>query len=277
MATPVAMPAIRDIAMALPGRALAARLYRPVEDETARLPVLIYFHGGGWVLGDLNSHDGVCRRLAHESGCAVVSVDYRLAPEHPFPAAFDDAIAAAGWVAAHADALGVDADRLALGGDSAGGNLAAAACLALRDAGGPKVSYQLLIYPATDFAMDTASHRDFGEGFLLDAGFQHWCHRHYLGDSGSRSDWRVSPLRAQSVAGLPPAFVLTASHDPLRDEGEAYAQRLVEAGCCVTLWRASGQIHAFLPMDGVMTAVPAVARRLGAHLALGLAAAAPAD
>ncbi|MGM0583892.1 MAG: alpha/beta hydrolase [Pseudomonadota bacterium] len=267
---PVSLPVVRDISLDGPAGPIPARLYRPRPENGEALPALVFFHGGGWVLGGLDSHDGLCRRLASASGCAVVAVDYRLAPEHRFPAAFEDALAATRAVTADAAGLGVDPARLAVGGDSAGGNLAAAVCLALRG-DEPRLRYQMLIYPAVDFAMDTESQRLFAEGHFLTAALQRWFHAHYLGEEGDREDWRASPLRADSVAGLPPAFVLTASHDPLRDEGEAWAARLVAEGGRATTWRVPGQIHGFLPLDGAMRVSAQVAELLGRHLALELA------
>ena len=260
---------VDDITVDLPGRVLKARLYRPDAADGSLLPALVYFHGGGWVFGTLDTHDGICRRLADGSRCAVLSLDYRLAPEHPFPAAVDDAIDTVGWLGRKGRDFGLDADRIALGGDSAGGNLAAVASLALRGADGPRPRYQVLIYPAVDFSMTQASHRQFGKGFLLDTSFQRWCHDLYV-NGADRGDWRISPLLADDVAGVPPAFVLTASHDPLRDEGEAYAARLVEAGIPVTLHRVPGQVHAFMAMGGVMRVAVPTARLLARHLALAL-------
>ena len=245
---PVPVAEVRDLTAAGPHGPIPLRLYRPAAAPPTASPVLVFFHGGGWVIGDLETHDGVCRHLAERSGCVVIAVDYRLAPEHKFPAALDDAFAAANWVAARADALGLDPMRLAVGGDSAGGTLAAACCLLAREAGGsPAIAYQMLLYPATDFAMDTPSHRQFAEGHLLTLDSMVWFRDLYLNGPSDMEDWRASPLRAGSLAGLPPAFVLTASHDPLRDEGERYARRLIEAGTPVTVWRAPGQIHGFLP------------------------------
>jgi len=267
---PIPLPAIRDLALAGPAGSVPARLYRPRPEAEGPLPALVFLHGGGWVLGDLDSHDGLCRRLAAASGCAVVAVDYRLAPEHRFPAAFEDALAATRAVAVAAPELGVDPERLAVGGDSAGGNLAAAVCLALREAPGPRLRFQLLIYPALDFAMGTESQRMFAEGHFLTAALQRWFRGHYLGEAGPLGDWRASPLRASSLAGLPPAFVLTASHDPLRDEGEAYGARLAAEGGVATLWRVPGQIHGFLPLDRAIRAAPGVVEVLGRHLASNL-------
>ncbi|WP_207791991.1 alpha/beta hydrolase [Siccirubricoccus phaeus] len=269
---PVAVAEVRDLTCPGPHGPIPLRLYRPAAAPARDAPVLVYAHGGGWVFGNLESHDGLCRHLAEGSGCVVVAVDYRLAPEHRFPAAFDDALAATRWVAAEAEALGVDPARLAVGGDSAGGNLMAAVCLHARDHGGPAIAYQMLLYPVTDLAMDTPSHRRFGEGHSLTTAAMRWFAGLYLGPTES-TDWRVAPLRAASLAGLPPAFVLTASHDPLRDEGEAYGRRLAEeAGVPVTLWRAPGQLHGFLPMGKLLRAADPALDRLAAALRLALSA-----
>jgi len=249
---PLAVAETRDLSAPRPGGTVPLRLYRP-DGATAgeSLPVLIYFHGGGWVLGDIDSHDGVCRHLAARSGCAVVSVDYRMGPEHKFPAAVDDAVAATRWIAGNAAELGIDPARLAVAGDSAGGNLAAVVTLHERDAGGVAVGAQMLFYPATDFAMDTESHRLFGEGHLLTHAAMRWFQAQYL-TAGDEADWRASPLRADDLAGLPTAYVITAGFDPLRDEGETYARRLVEAGVPVTTRRYTGQIHGFLTMGRII-------------------------
>ena len=188
-------------------------------------PCLVFYHGGGWVIGDLDSHDVVCRKLAHEGELIVIAIDYRLAPEHKFPAAVDDAITAVKWIAANAKQLGIDAARLMVGGDSAGGNLAAVVALAARDGDGPKLAGQVLIYPATDFAMKHPSHSEPETSILLTHSVIKWFCNHYLGDADI-NDWRASPARAKTLAGLPPAYVLTAGGDPLRDEGDEYAARL---------------------------------------------------
>lgn len=249
---PMAVAAVGDAqAPGLHGP-IGLRTYRPDGPAPAeRLPVLIYFHGGGWVLGDLDSHDTVCRHLAARSGCAVVSVDYRMGPEHKFPAAVDDALSATRWVVDHAATLFVDPGRIAVAGDSAGGNLAAVVCLHARDNAGPTIGAQMLFYPATDFAMDTASHTLFGEGHLLTHSAMRWFQKQYLA-SGDEVDWRASPLKAETLERLPQAYVVTAGYDPLRDEGEAYARRLVEAGVPVTTRRYTGQIHGFLTMGKVI-------------------------
>jgi acetyl esterase len=225
------------------------RLYRPKDvSAAAPLPALVYFHGGGWVIGDLDTHDVLCRQLTAGAGIAVVAVDYRLAPEHKFPAAADDAWTATRWVAAHAGELGVDAARLAVGGDSAGGNLAAAVSLMARDQGAPALAMQVLLYPVTDVAAEAQSYTDFADGFMLTRDSMRWFIAHYLNDGRDATDWRVSPLRAPSLAGVAPALVVTAGFDPLRDEGDAYARKLREAGVRVDAVCYGGMIHGFAPM-----------------------------
>ncbi|HSE95538.1 MAG TPA: alpha/beta hydrolase [Methylomirabilota bacterium] len=228
------------------GGTIAMRLYRPA--GRAPFPALVFYHGGGWVIGDLDTHDGLCRALTNAAGCVVASVDYRLAPEHRFPTAAEDAHAAAAWLARHAPELGVDARRIAVGGDSAGGNLAAVVALMARDRGGPALAFQLLVYPVTDRDLDTPSYRENAEGYLLTREAMRWFWDHYLGDTGTGHHPYASPLRAERLTGLPPALVQTAGFDPLRDEGEAYATRLRAAGVPVTLTRYPGMIHGFLRM-----------------------------
>jgi acetyl esterase len=226
------------------------RVYTPEADGP--LAVLVYFHGGGWVVGDLDSHDGVCRALTHAANCLVVAVDYRLAPEHKFPAATEDAYAATQWVAEHASGLGGDPSRLAVGGDSAGGNLAAVVALMARDRHGPRLAYQLLIYPVTDTACDTVSWQDHGQGYLLTREMMRWFQTHYLRDASDGENPYAAPLRARDLQGLPPALVITAEFDPLRDEGEAYAAHLRSAGVPTTLKRYDGMIHGFFNMGAVL-------------------------
>ena len=229
------------------------RLYRPLgtmPDQT--LPALVYYHGGGWVIGDLDTHDTLCRELANHSGCAVVSVDYRLAPEHRFPAAVDDAIAAARWVHREAAALKIDPARIAVGGDSAGGNLAAVVALDARDRGGLPLAYQLLIYPATDQHRNAPSHRTNGQGYLLTSDTMAYFTGHYIPEPAGYADWRASPLLHADHAGLPPALVLTAGYDPLRDEGLAYAHKLSASGGRATHISFERQIHGFILMGRVL-------------------------
>jgi acetyl esterase len=244
-AEPLAIPA--------PHGAIPARIYTPktLRKKDGLAPCLVFFHGGGWVIGNLETHDVVCRKLAHESELIVISVDYRLAPEHKFPAAVDDAILATKWIAANAKQHGIDASRLIVGGDSAGGNLAAVVALAARDGGGPKIAAQLLIYPATEFARKHPSHREPETSILLTHSVIGWFMNHYLGDADI-SDWRASPARAKSLTDLPPAYVLTAGADPLRDEGDEYAARLKEAGVPVTYKHFPGQFHGFFTMGKLL-------------------------
>ncbi|MFZ4650744.1 MAG: alpha/beta hydrolase [Rubrivivax sp.] len=247
---PPAMAEVRE----LRAGEVPLRLYRPAGTQAAQvLPVLVYFHGGGWTIGDLDTHDVLCRQLAQAAGAAVVSVDYRLGPEHRFPAAVDDCVAATRWVREQAAALGVDASRLAVGGDSAGGNLAAVVCLALREAGEPLPAFQLLIYPATDMRAVAPSHASNGQGYLLTRDSIAYYTGHYLGeDVALRSDWRASPLLAPDHRGLPPALVLTAGFDPLRDEGLQYANALSAAGVPAQYLCFERQIHGFITMGRVL-------------------------
>ncbi len=234
----------------------AVRVYRPVAGE--KLPALLYFHGGGWTIGDLDTHDVLCRQLAVGARCAVFSVDYRLAPEHPFPAAVDDCWAATRHVAENADKLKISC--VAVGGDSAGGNLAATVSLLARDAGGPKLAFQLLIYPATDQRCRSASHERNAQGYLLTRDAIDYFRRAYLPNERDWTDWRASPLLAASHADLPPALVVTAGYDPLLDEGRAYAEHLRSAGVEVAYREFPDMVHGFALFGGVVdTANAAVA------------------
>ena len=236
-----------------PGGLIPLRAYRPAGTRAEEiLPALMYFHGGGWTIGDLDTHDVVCRQIANGARCAVFSVDYRMGPESPFPAAFDDCVAATRWVAAEAGAQRVDAQRIAVGGDSAGGNLAAAAALAARDAGGPRLCFQLLVYPATDQRLGFPSVERNGEGYLLTRKSMEYFRSHYLPRRADWDDWRASPLLAPSLAGLPPALVITAGFDPLVDEGRAYAERLAREGAKVAYREYPDMVHGFLLMGGVL-------------------------
>ncbi|HMQ71863.1 MAG TPA: alpha/beta hydrolase [Rubrivivax sp.] len=250
---PPPIGSVRDLAAPGPHGPIPLRLVRPagVADATA-LPLLVYFHGGGWVIGDLDTHDVACRTLAAGAGVAVLAVDYRLAPEHRFPAAVDDCIAAVRFARAEAAALGADAARIAVGGDSAGGNLAAVACLALRDAGEALPAFQLLIYPATDMRAVAPSHTANGQGYMLTADSIAYYRGHYMPDAAEWADWRASPLLAADHAHLPPALVLTAGFDPLRDEGRQYADALSGAGVACQYICFERQIHGFVTMGRVI-------------------------
>jgi acetyl esterase len=243
---------------------IPVRIYRPKEETGA---ALVYFHGGGWVLGNLDTHNNQCRSLAQASGCVVVAVDYRVAPEHRFPAAAEDAYAAATWVGEHAGALDLTAGKLAVGGESAGGNLAAVVCLMARDRGGPAIRRQWLAYPVTDHAFDTPSYSEMDSGFGLERETMRWFWAHYLGPDEDGSNPYASPLRAASLEGLPPAIIVTAEYDVLRDEGNAYATRLREAGVSVELRVFAGVNHAFLGMP--IDAAPRAFADIGSLLRAG--------
>jgi acetyl esterase len=243
---------VEDFSIPGPDGDVPVRLYA-MEHGGVR-PALIYFHGGGWVFGNLDTHDSVCRDLAAESGAVVISVDYRLSPEVKFPAAVNDSYAATLWIAANAERLGIDARRISVGGDSAGGNLATVIAMRCRDAGGPALARQLLIYPATDLSsFDTASYRELAEGYFLTRAAMQWFTGHYLASGDQSRLPEASPLHAPNLSGLPPAFVITAEFDPLRDEGEAYAARLQQAGVPVTVKRYPGMVHGFVSMRGVVS------------------------
>ncbi len=247
--TPPEIGSVKDVIADGPHGPIPLRVYRPRGlDAGTALPALVFFHGGGWVIGDLETHDVLCRQLTAEAGIAVIAVDYRLAPEAKFPAAADDAWAATRWVVAHAGRLGIDARRLAVGGDSAGGNLAAVVSLLARDAGAPAIAFQALLYPVTDVGIEWPSYQQLGEGYLLTSQSMRWFIGHYLTSERDAVDWRVSPLRAPSLRGLPPALIVTAEFDPLRDEGEAYARALRAAGVRVDYVCYGGMIHGFVPM-----------------------------
>jgi acetyl esterase len=259
----VALPFVEDRMITGPESEIPIRVYRPRTDGT--LPVLVYFHGGGWVIGGLDTHDGTCRLLCRETDCVVVSVDYRLAPEHPYPAAAEDSYAATCWVVEHAAEIGVDATRVAVGGDSAGGNLAAVVALMARDRGAPDLAFQLLIYPVTDADFSRASYVDNAEGYFLTTASMRWFWGHYVPDEVIRREAYCSPHQAKDLAGLPPALVLTAEFDPLRDEGEVFAARLKEAGVATTVTRYDGMIHGFYSMTGLTeTAFEAITESAGA-------------
>ncbi len=243
------------------------RLYRGLGAPASNAPCLVFIHGGGYVIGDRDTHDHVCRKLANETRAAVVSIDYRLAPEHKFPAGVEDCLAAANWIAANATSLGIDPKKLAVGGDSAGGNLSAVLALAGRDGDAPKFIYQALLYPGTDLTMHYKD--DVGVGANADLPLTNkltmWFHDHYL-EPGQGSDPRASAFHAKSHAGLPSAFVLTAYHDPIGDDGRAYAKKLAEAGVQVWHFDMSDQVHGFLTMGRMIRAADTALEMCGAAL-----------
>jgi len=227
------------------------RLYRPGEGIR---PGIVFIHGGGWAICNLDTHDWTCRQLANATGAVVVSVDYRLAPEHCFPAALDDAYAGTAWTYAEADLIGIDHHRLAVVGDSAGGNLAAAVTLMARDREGPPLRFQVLVYPVTNCAFDTVSYQENGTGYFLTKSSMEWYWRAYLGENGDRTNPYAAPLQAADLSSLPPALVITAEFDPLRDEGEAYGRRLEEAGVPTKIRRYDGMFHGFFSMGALLPA-----------------------
>lgn len=241
--------ATRDLAA---GTGVQLREYRPAgTKDTDVLAALVYYHGGGWVIGDLDSHDVMCRVLANESGCAVYAVDYRLAPEHPFPIPLDDCLDATRWIFDNADSLQVDPARIAIGGDSAGGNIAAVIAIKLRDSAGPQPVLQLLLYPATDFAHTGKSIAENGTGYMLTSDLMNYFEGHYLGDADI-SNPDISPIQAADLSGLPGALVITAGFDPLRDEGLAYADALSAAGVSTSYVCFDRMIHGFATMNGAL-------------------------
>jgi acetyl esterase len=244
---------VQDLLADGPNGPIPLRLYRPFASaDTAIMPVLVYYHGGGFVIGDLDTHDTLCRELANLAECAVVAVDYRMGPEHRFPAAVMDCAAATRWVRDRAAALKLDAARLAVGGDSAGGNLAAVVCIDARDKGDLSIKFQLLIYPATDMRRTAPSHAENGQGYLLTHETMDYFTGHYIPNPAQLSDWRASPLLHADLSKLPPALLLTAGFDPLRDEGADYAKRLTAAGNRASYVHFPRQIHGFLTMGKVI-------------------------
>jgi acetyl esterase len=266
------LPAVHDLAIPGPAGTIPARLYEPPGLGIENRPLIVYFHGGGWTIGDLDTGDSVCRFLAANVPAAVLSVEYRLAPEHPFPAAVEDALAAYRWAAAESSKLGADPKRIAVAGDSAGGNLAASLSLLAREDDGTGPAMQALIYPVTDTVGGQRSRDEFAKGFLLAKADMDWFERHYLPPGADHTDPRVSVLRAEDLSGLPPAYVATAGFDPLRDEGEAYAERMREAGVEVTLRRHPGLIHGFANLTAISPTARAAMLELCGAIRTGLAA-----
>jgi len=245
----------RDQRIPGPASDIPIRIYWPREPNEGELfPSLLWFHGGGFVIGNLDTHDSACRMLANQTDCMVVAVDYRLAPEFKFPAAVDDCRAALRWLAAHAREIGADPERIAVGGDSAGANLAAVMALLARDEGYPKLVFQLLIYPCAAPEPETASHRAFADGYLLTRQTIVWFYKHYLRTQRDTQDFRFAPLVAKDLSGLPPALVMVAGYDPLRDEGVEYTTKLIQAGNRVTLINYEGMMHGFILAGGVLDA-----------------------
>lgn len=259
---------VSDFTVPGPAGRLPVRLYRPEVGGTP--PLVVFYHGGGWVIGSIESHDAVCRALANASGCAVASVEYRLAPESAFPAAPEDCYAAAKWLAENGSDLGFDGGRLAVAGDSAGGNLSAVVSLMARDRGGPEISQQVLIYPAVDFTGDYPSRSENGEGYFLTTAAIEWFGGHYIGDEAVAKEALASPLLAEDHSDLPPAVVITAGFDPLRDEGGAYAEKLEAAGVEVKTIQYEGMIHGFINMLGVLDDAQRAVDEIGSSLRTSL-------
>ena len=251
---PPELASIKPLGIPGPAGNIPARVYVPkvLRKSGSGAPGLVFFHGGGWVIGDLDTHDVVCRKLAVEGELIVVSVDYRLAPEHKFPAAVDDAIAATAWIAKNAATLGIDPANICVGGDSAGGNLAAVVAIDARDNKGPALKGQVLIYPATDFRGNHPSHSEPETSILLTHSVIKWFADHYIRNAADKEDWRASPARVSDLSRLPPAYVMTAGADPLRDEGDEYAKRLKDAGVPVAYKHYPGQFHGFFTMGTLL-------------------------
>jgi acetyl esterase len=260
----VAVGKIEERALAGPGGApLTLRIYTPADVASGPSPALVYFHGGGLVAGSLDTHDPICRSLSNASGCVLFSVDYRLAPEHPFPAAISDGCHATVWIAAHAEELGIDPARIGVCGDSAGATLAAVVCQTLARSGEAWLALQFLLCPIMDFCAQTPSRRDYASGYLVDQATLEHDLKHYLGADGDPAHPHVSPLRSADVGGLPPTCIHTAEFDPLRDEGAAYAQRLREAGIATTYRCHSGMIHLFYGMGALIPYVATAYQLIG--------------
>lgn len=257
---------VRDRLMAVDDGHIALRVYSPEGAPSRRLPGMMFFHGGGWVAGNLESHDGTCRRLANESGCRLVAVDYRLAPEHRFPHGLNDCLAATRHVARHAEDFGIDPARLGVAGDSAGGGFAASVCRMARDEGGPAIAFQLLLCPILDIFAEAPSRRELQEGYFLDRATMERDLEFYLPEDVDRADPRLSPLQAGDLAGLPPAFIHTAQFDPFSDEGEAYARRLNKAGVAVQGESHQGMIHFFYAMPRMIPHARPAMQRIGAQI-----------
>lgn len=258
---------VEELLLPGPGGAIPSRLYRPIRAADGPLPVLVYYHGGGHVIGSLDTHDGVARALSNHGECAVLSVNYRKAPEHVFPAAVEDAFAAVQWAGEKGGEAGLDTGRIAVGGDSAGGNLAAVVALMARDADGPRLALQVLVYPIADYACDADSYRTYGSGYgPLTEELMFYFQRYYLSDAKDMNDWRASPIKASSHAGLAPALIIAAEYDVLHDDAVAYAETLRGAGIPVTYSEYPGLIHAFFSMPSTIDATARAHAEVGAAL-----------
>lgn len=257
---------VADIYIDGAGEPIPVRYYRPLgSTESDLLPVVVYFHGGGWVVGNRDSHDVVCRQLANDGGFAVLNVEYRLAPEAKFPAALEDGFAVVRWALKGAGGLKINPERVAVAGDSAGGALATVCAKLALDQGTPIV-FQALIYPATDLHAASPSHKELGEGYLLTTEAMDWYYEQYLVDASDKDDWRASPILIEDLSGLPPAYIITCGYDPLRDEAKAYADRLTEAGVPVIYKCHDGMIHAFITMGKVIDETNIAIAEIAAHI-----------
>jgi acetyl esterase len=243
---------IQNITIPGPAGDIRARVYAPIAGGGESLPAMVFFHGGGFVVGDLDTHDGLCRLIAHEGGFVVVAVDYRLAPENKWPAPLDDAIAATRWIFTNAPSLGIDAGRIAIGGDSAGGHLAACVTQAIKASGGLKLAFQLLLFPGTEFTTDTGSMNRYAVGYLMEKQTIEWFYSQVLPEDADRLSPKVSPLLSKDFSGLPPAYIMLGGYDPLHDEGLAYAEKLKAAGVKVTVADYSDMVHCFIYLQSVL-------------------------
>jgi acetyl esterase len=258
---------VQNLTMPGPGGELRLRNYTPVAAKSEPLPTLVFYHGGGFVIGNLDTHDGLCRMLANDAGVRVIAVDYRLSPESKYPAAVDDAIAAVNWIEEHAADLGVDANRVAVGGDSAGGALAAIVSQQAKLKGAPKVAFQLLMFPVTQVNAKTGSMHTNADGYFLELATLEWFYDHYGANADvDKTDPRISPLLAKDVSGLPPAYIITAEYDPLRDDGAQYAEKLRKAGVSVTHVDYPGLVHDFIYMQTVLPQAPEAMKAAAAAL-----------
>jgi acetyl esterase len=262
--TPEPVACVENRTITGPGGEIPIRVYTPQGDGP--FPAVVYFHGGGWVLGNLETHDGICRAVANGAACIVIAVDYRLAPEHKFPAAPEDCYAAMRWVADHIEEINGDRARLAVAGDSAGGGLAAVVALMARDRGRPSLAFQMLVYPITDLRMISASYKENAHAPMLTRDDMIWFREHYIRDARDVLDPLASPLLAQSLSGLPPALIVTAGYDPLRDEGEQYGERLRETGTPVTVRRYDDLAHGFMGLDLIVNRAKVAKAEMIAHL-----------